>query len=191
MRKSGTRSRGFTLIEILLATSLLVLVISFVVLNVEGMVPTYRMEGAARELGATVADVQSQAVISGKIHGIVYDITGGRYWILAPPEEKEEEEEEERDDEEAVDQTKRLVPLKPFSLHQGIDFKDVSLGGRRKKLNGRVKIYFQPDGPGMPHAVHLMDREGREYTIEVNPFTGSIEFFEGYKEFDLFLEVDD
>ena len=54
-------------------------------------------------------------------------------------------------------------------------------------MNGRVKVLFEPDGTGTPHSVHLTDREKSDYTIEVNPFTGSVVFFEGYREFDLFV----
>jgi hypothetical protein len=176
-------------VELLLTVTLLALVVTYVVINVEGLIPVYRLEGAARELGATVAEVQAQAAVKGKTHGIVYDLTGGRYWILAP--DQVEEGEVEVDEEEGEKKPIRLIALRARRLHKGITFKDVSLGGERKKFNGEVKILFDPEGAGMPHAVHLEGSKERAYTVEVNPFAGTVEFFKGYREFDLFLEEED
>jgi type II secretory pathway pseudopilin PulG len=174
-------------VELLLTVTLLGIVVSYIVINVEGMIPTYRMEGAARELGATVAEVQAQAAVRGRTHGIVYDLSSDSYWILTPREEEEGSEDEDKKKNKPVE----LDSLTPRKLHDGVRFKDISLGGQRKKLNGRVKILFDPEGTGMPHSIHLEGRDEKAYTIEVNPFSGTVEFFEGYRKFDLFLDEED
>jgi len=192
---SRCRSRkAFTLIELLLTTTLLVMLASAVVINVEGIIPEYRIEGAAREIGATAAEVQSAAALSGKIHGIVYDITAGEYWILAPPEVPEGGEavaaqtSEIRSAKERRSESDLLVPLNPFRLHRSLSIKDISLGGKRTRTRGQVRVLFDPDGTGPPHAVHLADKDGKEYTVEINPFAASVEYFEGRREFDAFFE---
>lgn len=165
------------------------LAVTVIVVNVEGVVPAYRLEGAARELGATAAEVQANAAVTGKIHGLVYDLSAGEYWILAPPEAPEgADSEAAAADEEKKAETDALVPLPPFRLHKNLRFKDLSLGGKRTRMRGRVRILFHPDGSGPPHAVHLVDAEGKEYTVEINPFAQSVEFFEGRRDFDAFLE---
>ncbi len=178
--------RGFTLIELLLAMTLLVLLTSVIVLNVEGMLPSFRIEGSARELGAAASQARDEAALTGKPHGIVYDLDRDCFRLLAPREE--EAEGADLDDGEAGPPEMEALP--PRALHDGVFFKDVSLGARRKKMRGKVKVLFDPDGPGMPHSIHLADRDGNEYTVEVNPFTGAVSFFEGYREFDLFWDED-
>jgi type II secretory pathway pseudopilin PulG len=190
---SRRRSRkAFTLIELLLTTTLLVMLVTAVVVNVEGIIPEYRLEGAAREIGATAAEVQSTAALTGKIHGIVYDITAGEYWILAPPEMTEEEAAAEANGTESARERKSerelLVPLNPFRLHGSLSIKDISLGGKRTRTRGQVRVLFDADGTGPPHSVHLADRDGKEYTVEINPFAASVEYFEGRREFDAFLD---
>lgn len=180
--------RAFTLIELLLTTTLLILAVSFVVIAVENLVPSFRIEGAARELGTTVADVQATAAVTGRLHGVVYDLNNAQYWILAPPETEDGEEDRWENDDDPLEEARRLEALEPFSLHDGVNFKDVALGGSRIKTTGRVKILFEPNGAGPPHAVHLIDEEDNEFTVEVNPFAGTVEFREGFHAFDIFID---
>lgn len=176
---SKSQNLGFSLIELVVVVAVLSLLAASAFVGVGAVVPEFQMESAARRLAAAVANVRAEAALSGKAHGIVYDLDKSTYAVLAPPEVEEGEEEKPLDLED-------LEELKARPLGRGVTFDALSYG-ERKIYRGRVKVYFGTVEPAAPHLLLLKGRDGLEYTVEVNPITGLVEVHEGHRDFDVVL----
>jgi len=63
-------------------------------------------------------------------------------------------------------------------------FKDIVLIGRGKFSTGEVTVRIHPEGWMDEAVIHLVDDGDRNLTIHVQPFTGTTEIYEGYRNFE-------
>jgi len=61
-------------------------VILFVVVpNLDNVTPAARLKAAARKIGTTIELAQGQAIATGKEYTLAYDLSSGKFKLLAPP----------------------------------------------------------------------------------------------------------
>jgi Tfp pilus assembly protein FimT len=61
-------------------------VLLFVVVpNLDNVTPTARLKSAARKIGTTMELAQGQAIATGKEYTLAYDLSSGKFKLLAPP----------------------------------------------------------------------------------------------------------
>lgn len=183
------RCGGFTFIELMVVIAIVALMLGFVVLRIDGLIPGERLGAAARQLGSNVGFVRSKAVANGQTYAVRYDLSKHRYMILSPPSPE--------DIEAGVHRPTDLVPTLWERLPDGVVIADVQLG-KRTRTDGQVQVVFTPLGTCTPHAVRLrlaeeseMAGEQRWMTVMVNPLTGLVDILPENAKLDLFADETD
>lgn len=170
---TGPRQAGFTLIEI----SLVILIIA-IVLSIA--LPRFRdpsdqdLTSHVRRLATTFRLVRDEAIISGRVYRLNYDLNARRYWI-AP-------EGDRRVTGGATSESSFL--MRPVSLPDTVAFSDIVLQSTGKLIDGQVYTRFFPDGFVDPTVIH-MDNGQRAYTLSVWPLTGRVSIYEGYRDLEI------
>ena len=181
-RVRSERSRkAFTLMELVLVMVIIGIIATLVMTRMDGLLPTYRLSGAAAEIAALVELAQSSAVSKGECLGIRYDIEKGRYWIVFPDEEGIIKD--EVDDEEA-----RIAER---SLPKDVRFKDIVFGDDESRENGYVTQRISTLGAISSVMIHLEDSREQELSIEVLAISGQAVFYDFYKEYEKLSEEEE
>ncbi len=154
-RRSSNLS--FTLIETILVVALLGIFASIVAVNLHGFGKTAALNAAARIVSDTVRLARNEALASGRIWKVEYEI-GGRRIALLPPEGMER--------------------MKSRSLPRAASFQAVSLGPESRPGDRWASVTVRPDGFLTPHAVYVQHEAGPIRTISFNPVTGAATVFE-------------
>jgi len=174
--------RGFSFVELLAVVTIMGLMLGFVVLRIDHLVPSSRISAAARKLGSTNGLARAQAVATGVRHAITYDLTRQRYAVLIPPHPEEVEEGRAKPDE--------LYPLTWHLMPDGVKMLNVQLGDSTVS-SGSVRVMFSALGTVTPHAIQLEGQEKNVMTMVVNPLTGLVELHPELKKLDLFADEND
>ncbi|MCO5166164.1 MAG: prepilin-type N-terminal cleavage/methylation domain-containing protein [Planctomycetes bacterium] len=94
-RQAGSRRAGFSLIEIMAVMLILGVILMSIVPAIDGLVPIYRLRGAAREVASLMELAQSEAVGTRKEYQIAYSIDRNSYWLVLPPRDPAEDEQQD------------------------------------------------------------------------------------------------
>jgi general secretion pathway protein H len=78
---AGTGEKGFTLLELLLVLSLIVLIMGISTVFFANALPSVRLSSAGRELSATLRDARTQARHNGETQKVVIDFERRRFGI--------------------------------------------------------------------------------------------------------------
>lgn len=78
------RGAGFTIIEIMAVLAVVGAMLLAVVPAIDGLVPKYRLRGAARELASMIEEAQSQAISERLEFQLAYDLDHHTYWLILP-----------------------------------------------------------------------------------------------------------
>lgn len=176
--------RGFSFIELLAVLAIMGLILGFVVLRLDGMIPSSRLAAAARQLGSTAGLARGQAVSSGRLHAVKYDLDKQRYTVCTPPHPD--------DVESGKYKPTDLVPLVWERLPQDVQMVDLQVGPRKTVSDGIVTMHFTELGTVSPHAIHIrLKEDGSEpkwMTVVVNPLTGLVDILPEHAKMDLFAD---
>ena len=148
---------SFTLLETILVVALLGVFASVVAVNFHGFGKKAALNSAARMVSDIVMLARNEALASGRIWKVEYEI-GGRRMALVPPGQ--------------------MDGVKPRTLPRGVSFGEVSLGPESMRGKGWASVTVRPDGFLTPHAVHLQNDAGAIRAISFNPVTGTATVFE-------------
>lgn len=172
--------RGFTLIELICVIAIIMVLTGLAVVQMDFMVPRYRLRAAARQVASHVKRARSQAAATGKDVYVKYDLGKGAYWlVMAFPK---------KDDSGAP--TKEFVyeEIMRSTLPDGVEFVSVILGSKESFTSGQATVRVSPFGSTRHHIVNLKNKEGQEFALKVNGFTGAVSFYERRQEAPELLE---
>ncbi|HVN87843.1 MAG TPA: GspH/FimT family pseudopilin [Candidatus Binatia bacterium] len=166
------RPAGFTLIEVSLVLLIIAIVLALAIPRLRSLTGA-ELTRQARRLTNTFRFVRNEAILTGRIYQLHYDIGVERYWVTIVDQASD---------------TPQVAPdigplAKPVSLPDPVGISDVVIQGVGKLQQGQVTTSFYPDGSIDPTVVHLDD--GREaYTLYVNSLTGRPALVAGYYDVD-------
>ncbi len=197
------KTRGFTLLELVIVVLILAITATFVVPNITAIFGL-GMKGACVQMGTMIRYTYNQSVIKNKVFRIVYDLENGTYWIeYGEPIEEEKDKkdsdttekttkkEENNEEDEKESRIAIRANFSPFedesntfgkeSLPIGISFHGVYTehSGKVVKEGKEFSLFF-PNGFTEKTMVYLQDRNEKIYTLNVNPVIGSVEIVEDY-----------
>jgi prepilin-type N-terminal cleavage/methylation domain-containing protein len=170
---------GFTVIELMVVVLLLGAVVTYGFLQIDNMVPTARLDKAARELGQMLTRLRSLSVFSGRDHYLEYNLDAQTYRISRPSTLREQEE--GADD---------YIYSEWFELPKKVRIKAIQFSDRDADARGLVRVGFTPTGECAGHLIHILsdeilDEERNRYTVELNPITGLVTYTQGvHKNYD-------
>ena len=165
------------------------------------------MKSAVRKFSAMSRKLRNRARLDNKTYRLVFDFPIEKdkqqsYWVegtskqaLLLNEEQKEELEENLDEVEDKEGNKfrpdpqgftmdnAIVKNAPATLPNGLFFESIELDGDpiEKITEGRVYIYYFPQGYVQSSAIHLTDREELNWTLVVNSLTGVVDMYSRYR----------
>ena len=177
---------GFTLLELIAVVLIIALISGLAIARIDFVVPKYRLRGAAREVAGAIKQARAKAASSGKEVYFEADLSKSAYWLLVafPKEPREGEEVPER----------RELEYRPFlqaALPEGVQFVDLIFSQSEKVAEGRARLRISPLGTSAHTIVNLKNEDGRPLAVKVNGFTGTVSYYEAYKEADEHLDDSD
>lgn len=159
---------GFTLIEVGVALALLALTASLVIPELGQLTDAYVKSQSGQFVGA-IEFANTQAVTRRRYYRLYFDLDKNRYWIAARNSKG----------------NFRPLENEPLGadrpLREGVVFKDVFIIDTVYK-KGVTYAEFLPDGTMDPLLIHLESYNGDEYTVEIDHYTSTAEFYPGYTE---------
>jgi len=158
------RSRGFSLIELIIVLVVIGLSVSLVVPSFSRFSKTIELKGAARKISAILRYCRSEAVNKGQTYQIIFDsdLREVRVQKTEPSEEKEEELKREG---KAVRQM--------YHLPGGINVKEMDIASPQY-ASDYPTIEFYPNGGSNGGSFLLNSEERGGYRIKVHFLTGMV-----------------
>ncbi len=159
------------------------------------------MKAQVRRFSVMTKKLRNRARIDNRTYRLVFDLPADKkkeqsYWVestskpaLLLTEEQREELEDDLEEVEAADGTTQLpdvqgfvadssvVKQSPASLPDGLYFDSIELAGDpvEKISEGRVYIYFFPQGYVQGSAIHLTNRDKLHWTLVIHGLTGRVD----------------
>lgn len=200
-RRRVTRRQGFTLIEIMTVLLILGVILMSVVPAIDGLVPSYRLKGAAREVAALLEMAQSEAISQRKEFRVAYDLDSNTYWLVLPPKDPEESDATDptaqaarpiddiehgqapvdpdaEQDASATQNDHEREALAPKDLPTNVVFEAVIVGDDEKQT-GEVMVPFERLGTSGSHVIGLKlehDENNTQIWVKFNALTRTIEY---------------
>jgi hypothetical protein len=182
---AGSRSDGFTLLEILIVIFLIVLITGVFISSIGNGFGVH-LRNSGRSMAAELEYVSQRAVTTGRVQRFVVDLDHQvfRVEMQLPPAVQT--------DPNLPDHAEGLSLAPPLDLHEFVPV-DASIGGWRAlddaddveihqvrlgdetKTDGAVAIGFGTDGSSDPAEIWLRDTAGYDLRIRLVAFTGEIQ----------------
>jgi len=178
---------GFGLLEIMIAVAIIGMVTATIVPNFARRIPRVQRENFINALNNLSQFARQHALISNKIHKVVFDITQRRAWI------------EQQNGKDSTGEA-TFAPIKSGSLRatyswepqfvfqnfviEGVD--EMSRHGGGKKTE-EVWFFIVPDGLAQEVTVNVADtkdtvnKRSRQIGLVLNPFTAAFKVYDEYQ----------
>lgn len=176
------RSRGFTLIELIVVVVILGVLVTTIVTNLDFLTPKHRLRAAARKLASILELLRYRAASDGLPYKMIYDLRNSEYWVKTPEKIEDKGETKVKIESQKVFWT---------SLDEEIKIKDVTTCDGSIVEGGKVTVYISPTGTATRHIVHLINEKNMQISITLNPFTGDARTAEGYEKLKQYEELKD
>ena len=169
------RSRGFTLLELLVVMAILALFWSSTGLRLEGMLTGGDLGLAGRRLMGEVRELRGRAAATRQEQVLCIDLDRNRYWRETPVEA----ESEGAPPWLPATRAQEEIPQRAGALPRGVSVASVTVPGEDRATGGRVRIRFRADGTVERAWILLRIEDEQAITLEVHPVTGRVEVHEG------------
>ncbi len=190
-----SRENGFSLIELLVVVALIGMISLFALPSVTNYFKL-SLNSSTREIASVVKEAYNSTVMTGRVHRLVYDVTGSSFWVeRGPPQvlldtrETKEAEARRKRYSRAGDEPPpgpvftldKSVTRKKVSLPRGVTFEDVMTEQVREPIKeGIAYTHFFPHGPTEQTIVHLQDEANHHISLIISPLIGRTRLVERY-----------
>ncbi len=166
--KIYSNARGYTLIELILVLVLLGLMFGIAVPKFRQAVLSDSLDATSLRIIGLVQDLREKAVSNQVTYVLHLDLRGKKLWAFAG-NASEEEQEKARE--------------RAYQLPDDVKIEDI-WSWSSGKLYDEAKIHFSKKGYIEQSMIHLQSLDGRQLSLELSPFLGSIKVHDGYVDFD-------
>jgi prepilin-type N-terminal cleavage/methylation domain-containing protein len=195
-RPTGAES-GFTLMELLVVIALIAVIATMAVPSVSNIFKI-SLGSTTRDLATTVRYAYNAAMMTKKMHRLVYDLENHSYWVEVGPasvlmdtEESKARRERarrfgsKRDEDKEPDQgafsLARYVTRKKNEMPRGVQFEDVTTEQNPEPVTrGLAYTHFFPHGIIEQTVIHLQDTANHKSTLVITPIVGRTRVIERY-----------
>ena len=167
-KKSSHHTSGYTLIELIMVIILLGLMFGLTVPKFRQALLSDSLDTTALRLVGLVQDLRERAKSSQDSYILHFDIGEKKIWSFAGTASGEEQE---------------IARENAYELPADVKIQDVWSWSSGKFFNEGT-IRFSRKGYIEQAVIHLQSEDGREVSLELTPFLGSIKIHEGYVDLD-------
>lgn len=168
----GGRCGGFTLIELFVVIAIIGILYTLVVLQVDNLVPKYRLRSAVRDLASTIEVVRTKAIADGITIALGYDLTEHSYTLKIPPDDDPDVPVEHWD------------PLPKQRLPGGVFFRRILLADNTTHDHGSLHLIFDSEASTGTHIATMQNADGQVLSMKFNAILGTVEYVAGDAEFE-------
>jgi prepilin-type N-terminal cleavage/methylation domain-containing protein len=163
---------GFTLLELIVAISLVALLVGIIVPNLGSLIPTARLDGCAKEIKANLTEIRSESRIQAKRMEMEFDLDRARFRRILPPEEQLTSDQVIYNDAEVRDQDKDWIDLTDGVVFLGAG--DTKSGTITK---GLYSVVFDEFGftADQVIALQLINDDTMAWSVVLHGLTGQID----------------
>lgn len=161
-------AKGYTLVELIVVVVLLGLVFTFSIPSFRNSVFSSDLNYSARRIIGLVKGLREKALREQAAIRLNFDFDEQRF-SFSP----------ERQTEEPFS----LTGDEPFILPADVRVSDIWTRNRGKQTGGEMYILISDRGYIEQAVVHLKSADGREISLELTPFLGTIRVFDKYVDF--------
>jgi prepilin-type N-terminal cleavage/methylation domain-containing protein len=159
--------RGFTLIELTMVILLVGFLLSLTMPGLRDATLGDNLKSTVRILTSTIKELRYQAIKNNQEYFLKFDFGSKKFWTDSPYLSEED----------------RIAAIEnSFSPPSDVRIIDIYLKGEEKNSSGEIGISFTKEGYIYPSIIHLVSEDGRQVTIALMPFLGSVNVMEGYAE---------
>lgn len=185
-RSKLSRSRGFTLIEILLVLAIIAMVTS-VGIPAVGRLTYQRVAGTTRRFVGTLRSVRNDAILLNKIYRLAIDFENQTWWVekqaklelLGTESQGQQKSDPKQPPPPSGFSIADKYGKKPRELPGGVVFDGVLTERDGLLRKGMAYVHFFPSGYAEQSVVYL-NKQGMEtggYSLYIRPANGKIEVF--------------
>jgi Tfp pilus assembly protein FimT len=184
--------RGFTITELLIVVALITMIMFLAIPSLTGQT-RLALNASARELATVIKESYNSAVMTGRVHRVVYDLAARQYWVESGPntvlldtaESKEKEERRRRlfDKKEApaAFALDRTVTSRKKSLPTGVEFEDVFTEASGEPVTeGKAYTHMFPHGITEQTIIHLKNSSKQQISLVVSALVGRTRMLDGH-----------
>ncbi len=202
---------GFTLVEVMIVVVIIGFFVGFGARKLGDR--TNNVKTQIRRFATMAKKLRNRARLDNKTYRLVFDLPVERdkqqsYWIestdkaalLLNEEQREEledvlEEVETKEgkkfkpDPQGFAQDSKVLKEAPATLPDGLFFESIELMGDpvEKVSDGRIYIYFFPQGYVQGSAIHFTDRDKVNWTVVIEGLTGRVSIFARFRSLEDFV----
>jgi general secretion pathway protein H len=163
------RSRGFTLVEVVIVLVLLGLSIALVTPSLSRFSKRVELKTAAQKISGILRYFRSESIQKGKIHQVLFDASLREVRVRALETEEKEGETKEREELKSAE--------KRYALPGGIQMREVKIPSPETPSD-LPAIEFYPNGGSNGGSILLEIPDQRGFRIKVHFLTGMVEIEE-------------
>ncbi len=188
---------GFTLVELLVVVALMAAIGTMAIPSLSSVFKL-SLGSTTRELATTVRHAYNAALMTKKVHRLVFDLKERQYWVEVGPNQLLMETEESRakaerlrkfsskDAQEKKDNGPTFslasyVTRKKNTLARGVEIEDVTTEQSKDPItSGLAFTHFFPHGIIEQTVIHLKDTSNHQATLVIAPIVGRTKVIERF-----------
>ena len=160
--------KGYTFLELTVVLLLIGLIVGLATPRIRDTLLTDDLKGSTRTIIGLVKGLREEAIREQKDYALHFDFEANRFWI---------------DSSSMTEEEQARAREKATQLPRSVHVQDIWFRTKGKKMTGETEIRFYKKGYVSHSVIHLGSEDGREMTIELNPFLGRIKVVDRYVEF--------
>ena len=168
LKKTAANKSGYTLIELIVVIILLGLMFGLVVPKFRQAVLSDSLDATSLRIIGLIENLRERAVSDQISYVLHFDIRSRELWAFASDATAEEQE---------------TARERAYQLPADVIIEDI-WSWSRGKIYDDATIQFSKKGYIEQSMIHLQSEDGRQLSLELTPFLGSIKIHDGYVDFD-------
>lgn len=167
-QKTSTNAKGYTLIELIVVIVLLGLMFGLTVPKFRQALLSDSLDATSLRIIGLVENLRERAISDQVSYVLHFDIREKKLWAFASNASEEKQE---------------TARERAYQLSDDVKIEDI-WSWSSGKLYDEATIHFSKKGYVEQSMIHLESEDGRQLSLELTPFLGSIKIHDGYVDFD-------